>query len=115
MARPLFTPEELAELAAADAEIEKEFLISNEEASLSRALDAEIKSSRKGERKKKVSEYQHKYYEANREKIAEKRRAYYKANRGKIAERGRLYYQAHREEICERTREYARKRRAAAV
>ena len=48
MRKPLFTPEELAEMAAADAEIEENFSLTNEDLKRSRALDKEAVYSRKG-------------------------------------------------------------------
>ena len=96
----MFTPEELAEMAAADAEIEENFCLTNEDLKRSRALDKEAVLGRKDNREKKIAENQRAYYEANREKIAENQRAYYEANREKI----NAYM-----------REYMKKRRAAAV
>lgn len=67
-----FTAEELAEMAAADAEIEAEFRLTPEELEQSSELDREAKFSSLPPEKRKVAEYQKAYYEANREK----RRAY---------------------------------------
>jgi hypothetical protein len=96
----LFTPEELAEMAAADAEIEENFSLTNEDLKRSRDLDKEAVLGRKDNREKKITENQRAYREANREKIAENQRAYREANREKI----NAYM-----------REYMKKRRAAAV
>ena len=100
MRKPLFTPEELAEMAVADAEIEENFSLTNEDLKRSRALDKEAVHSQKDNRGKKIAENQRAYREANREKIAENQRAYREANREKI----NAYM-----------REYMKKRRAAAV
>ena len=100
MRKPLFTPEELAEMAAADAEIEENFSLTNEDLKRSRDLDKEAVLGSKDNREKKIAENQRAYYEANREKIAENKRAYREANREKI----NAYM-----------REYMKKRRAAAV
>ena len=67
-----FTAEELAEMAAADAEIEAEFRLTPEDLEQSAKLDREAKFSSLPPEKRKVAEYQKAYYEANREK----RRAY---------------------------------------
>ncbi len=130
MAKRMFTPEELAELALADAEIEETFCLSNEDIRASRSRDKEALFDRKDVRQRKIAENQRAYREANREKIAENQRAYREANREKIAENKRAYYEANREKIAENqrayreanrekinnyAREYMRKRRAAAV
>ena len=91
-----FTAEELAEMAAADAEIEAEFRLTPEELEQSSELDREAKFSSLPPEKRKVAEYQKAYREANREKVAEYQKAYYEANR----EKRRAYM-----------REYMRKRR----
>lgn len=77
-----FTAAELAEMAAADAEIEASFRWTNEELALSRELDAEAVLSAKDGQDRKRTEYQKAYREANREKgvavgrrIADARRA----------------------------------------
>ena len=63
-----FTPEELAEMARADAEIEREFILTAEEAAESRELDRAALMERKDKQAKAVAEYQRRYYEANKEK-----------------------------------------------
>ena len=77
-----FTAAELAEMAAADAEIEASFRWTNEELALSRELDAEAVLSAKDGQARKLAASRKAYYEANREKgvaagwqIADARRA----------------------------------------
>lgn len=82
MGKPLFTPEELAELAAFDAEID-ESDITQDEIVESRARDREAKLCEMSKKDRKIAEAQRAYYEANREKIAEQKRAYREANREK--------------------------------
>lgn len=82
MGKPLFTPEELAELAAFDAEID-ESNITQDEIEESRARDREAVLAGMSKRNRKIAEAQRAYYEANREKIAEAQRAYREANREK--------------------------------
>ena len=94
----LFTPEELAELAAFDAEIDDEPL-TNEEIRDARERDKAAKHERKDKKAQKIAENQRAYREANREKIAENQSAYREANREK--------YEAHKAYM----REYMRKRR----
>ena len=97
--KPMFTPEELAEMAAFDAEIENEPL-TNEEIRESRERDRAALDDRKGRREKKIAENQRAYYEANREKIAENKRAYREANREKINAYMREYRRRRRLEAC---------------
>ena len=82
MGKPLFTPEELAELAAFDAEIDESDITQNE-IDASRERDREAVLAGMSKRNRNIAEYQRAYYEANREKIAEAQRAYYEANREK--------------------------------
>lgn len=63
-----FTPEELAEMARADAEIERDFILTAEEAAESRELDRAAKMAQKDKKAKAVAEYQRRYYEANKAK-----------------------------------------------
>ena len=110
MGKPLFTPEELAELAAFDAEIDESDITQNE-IDASRERDREAVLAGMSKRNRKIAEYQRAYYEANREKIAENKRAYYEANREKIAENKRAYREANREKWNAYQREYKKRRR----
>ena len=83
MGKPLFTPEELEELRRADAELDEEFVQTQEEINESRKRDRAVVFSRKDDRERRYAENQRAYYEANREKIAENQRAYREANREK--------------------------------
>ena len=111
MGKPLFTPEELAELAAFDAEIDESDITQNE-IDASRERDREAVLAGMSKRNRNIAEYQRAYYEANREKIAEAQRAYYEANREKIAEAQRAYYEANREKWNAYMREYRKRRKA---
>ena len=91
-----FTPEELAEMARADAEIEREFILTDEEAAESRELDRAALMARKDKQAKAVAERQRRYYEANKEAVAEYQRRYREANKEAVAERKRRYYEANR-------------------
>jgi DNA-binding transcriptional regulator YiaG len=102
----MFTPEELAEMAAADAEIEEKFALTNEDLSLSRDLDRAAQLEDMSTAQRKLAEYKRAYYEANRDKVAEYKRAYYEANRDKVAEYQRAYYEANRDKVAERQRAY---------
>ena len=105
MSRPLFTPEELEELARIDAELEAAPVTADELAD-SRRRDRAAKLDSMDNRIRRIAERNRQYYEAHREEIAEQQRQYYEAHREEIAERMRQYYEAHREEIAERMRQY---------
>ena len=91
-----FTAAELAEMAAADAEIEASFRWTNEELALSRELDAEASFEAKDGQARKRAAFQKAYREANREKVAAYQKAYYDANREKVAAAGRRIADARR-------------------
>ena len=91
MKKPLFTPEELAEMAAFDAEVEKRPL-TNEEVRLSLERDRLAKRIGKDNADYKRADYQRRYREANREEIADYQRRYYEANREEIADYQSEYY-----------------------
>ena len=97
MAR-FFTEEELEELRRADAELDEEYHLTQEDIVFSRQLDREAKLDRLDNRGRRSAAQQAAYYEANREKIAAQQAAYREANREK--------YNAY-------MREYLRKRREA--
>ena len=92
-----FTPEELAEMAAADAEIEAEFCMTQEEIDDSRERDYFFRVDSMD--RKQLG--QRRYREANKEKIAEGQRRYYEANKDKISEDRRRYYEANKEKTAE--------------
>ena len=79
----MFTPEELAEMAAADAEIEKEFRLTQEDLNRSRELDREATFQSLPPEKQKVAAQKKAYYEANREKVRERVRNYMREYRAK--------------------------------
>lgn len=79
----MFTPEELEELRRADAEIDENFRLTNEEIQASRKRDRESVVDRKDHRGKKIAAQQAAYREANKEKIAAKRAAWFQKNREK--------------------------------
>ena len=75
MAKPLFTPEELAELARIDAELDAK-PISNEEVAESNRRDRQAKRMALDNKAAKVAESQRRYREANKDSIAEYQRRY---------------------------------------
>lgn len=107
-----WTPEELAEMAAADAEIDRTFEITT----------SEIKEINQRDPKKERSKNAiaaAKWYAKNREKILPKRRKYYQEHRDEILAKARAKYhenpeakrQADRARYYERIEEYRAKGR----
>ena len=94
-----FTEAELAEMAAADAEIDRAPL-TKEEYRRSADLDRDARLQRLDNRQRSIAARKKAYYEANREEIAARNKAYYEANREKIAARKKAYREANREEIA---------------
>ena len=62
-----WTKEELAEMAMADAEIEAEFRLTNEDINLSRSLDRYSVLDGMDAKQRKLAERKRAYYEANRD------------------------------------------------
>ena len=78
MSRPLFTPEELEELARIDAELEAAPVTADELAD-SRRRDRAAKLDSMDKRTRRIAEWKRQYREAHREEIAEQKRQYYEA------------------------------------
>ena len=100
MGRPLFTPEELAELAAADAQVDETFVQTQEERVLSRKRDRAAVIANMDPERRKIAESQRAYYEANKDKIAESQRAWQKKNREKWNAYQREYRARKKESKC---------------
>ena len=81
--RPLFTPDELAELAAADAEIDAAPL-TLEDYRETDGRDRSVRMERKGPKGRKVAAQQKAYREANREKYNTYMREYMRKRSKKI-------------------------------
>lgn len=77
----MFTPEELAEMRAADEEIDRTFQLTADELQASRLVDLEAKAERLDNKAAKIAAAQREYYAANRDKIAAAKREYRAANR----------------------------------
>lgn len=103
-----FTPEELAAMARADAEIEAEFFLTNEEAAASSARDREARYLAMDKRGQAVAERNRRYREANKEALAERNRRYYEANKEALAE----YQRRYREVNKEKWKQYAAAKKA---
>lgn len=109
--KSLFTPEELAELEAADAEIDASFSLTNEDIRRSREADKAAMLDRLPPEKRKAAARHRAYYERHREEIAAKARAYYEKNREKRLAYQRAYDAAHREEKAIKNRAYREAKR----
>ena len=81
--RPLFTPDELAELSAADAEIDAAPL-TLEDYRETDGRDRSVRMERKGPKGRKVAAQQKAWYEANREKYNTYMREYMRKRSKKI-------------------------------
>ena len=92
-----FTPQELAEMAAADAEIEASFHLEQADLERSREFDRAAHLESLSPEKRKLAEYQRAYREANKDKVAERRRAYREANREKYNAYMREFYRKRRQ------------------
>ena len=93
-----FTPEELAEMAAADAEIEASFRLTPEDLTRAARLDRLANFESLPIEKRKVAAQKKAYREANREKVAAQQKAYREANREKYNAYMREYMRKRREE-----------------
>lgn len=93
-----FTPEELAEMAAADAEIEASFRLEQADLDRSRELDRVARFDVLSPEKQKVAAQKKAYREANKDKVAAQRKAWYEANREKYNAYMRNYFRKKREE-----------------
>ena len=109
-----FTPEELAEMAAADAEIEASFRLEQEDLDRALAFDRLAHFEGLPPEKRKRAAQKRAYREANKEKVAAQQRAYREANKEKVAAQQRAYREANREKYNAYMREYRRRKKEEA-
>ena len=100
-----FTREELAAMAAADAEIEESFLISEEEREEARLRDRDSSEQLRTPQEVKKLQYHRDYYQKNRERIRERQKAYYLERREEIREQKARKYAENREAILTERRD----------
>lgn len=93
-----WTSEELAEMAAADAEIEATFRLLPEDLERAREQDRLARFEALPPERRKLAAQQKAYREANREKVAAYQKAYYEANREKYNKYMREYMRKRRED-----------------
>lgn len=99
-----YSRDELAEMAAADEEIERTFRMTAAEYALSVELDLTAKrQARTPEQEVRCKEYS-KYYQANRDKISERKKKQYLEKREEILAKQKRYRETHREYLRERAR-----------
>ena len=108
-----FTEEELEELRRADAELDEEYRLTQEDIEFSRRLDRKAELDRMDNRGRRSAAQKAAYYEANKEKIAAQKATYREANKEKIAAQKAAYYEANREKWNAYQREYRRRKREA--
>lgn len=94
-----WTPEELAAMAEADAEIDEEFELTDEDLELSAAIDADIRINRSTAPRKSLAKYRAEYFKRNREQIYAKRRARRQAHLDKSRAKEQAYRDANRDHV----------------
>ena len=105
MGKPLFTPEELAKMAAFDAEVDA-MPLTAEEIKESRERDRDAKNARLSARDYRAAKYKRDYYERNKDAIAKYKRDYYERNKDAIAKYKRDYCERNKDAIAEYKRDY---------
>jgi hypothetical protein len=110
-----FTPEELAAMRAADAEIEAGFSGPTlEERRASDARDAAAREAVRDEKRQLRREQSRRFYEAHREECRARSLAWYNANKEHYRQRRHAYYVAHKEEALAYNRAYYHKKKREA-
>lgn len=89
-----FTAAELAEMAAADAEIEANFVLTDDEAAVSAALDRDAKLAGMDTAARRKAERNRRYYEAHKAERLDYQRRYYEANKAECLDYRRRYREA---------------------
>lgn len=99
-----YSRDELAEMAAADEEIERTFRMTAAEYALSVELDLTAKRQARTPEQEARCEECSKYYQANRDRISECKKKQYLEKREAILARQKRYRETHREYLRERAR-----------
>ena len=108
-----FTAEELAEMAAADAEIEATFELTPQEAYDADRRDRQIQRSNLPPEKALQVEKERRYRRENREKIRARSAEYRKKNADHRRAIQRAYYQANKDRISAWKKEWYQRRKQA--
>ena len=110
-----FTPEELAAMAEADAQIEAEFELTYEEVQLSRELDAYAVWQRSSwaeiEKRETAKKNRSRSYWQNSESKKQYQRAYYRQNREACIARKKAWYHKNRASVLAQQKAYQSKRK----
>lgn len=99
-----YSRDELAEMAAADEEIERTFRMTAAEYALSVELDLAAKRQARTPEQEARCEENSKYYQANRDKIRERKKKQYLKKREAILARQAKYREENRDALRERAR-----------
>lgn len=110
-----FTPEELAEMAAADAEIEATFELTPQEAYDADRRDKQAQRDNLSPDKALRAEKNRKYRRKHQAEIKEKKRDYRKKNAEKLRTQQRAYYQANKERISAWKKEWYKRKKQVKV
>lgn len=101
-----FTPEELAEMAEADKEIDANFLITEAEEKEADERDRKSVLENGGEQKLKKWEYQRRYTKEKQKEISIKKRDYREKHKAEIKEKRHSFYLANKQRILAAQKEY---------
>lgn len=104
----MFSPEELAEMAAADEEIEASFALTVEDYKLSDMLDRAARFLRKDTQSQERSAWQKAYYETHKEELNAWQKAYRAAHREELNAKRKAYRAAKKEHTKEINRNQQR-------
>ena len=107
-----FTPEELEEMRRADAEIDRNFRLTNDDLRRSRQLDRDAALEAKDNKGRQTAAQKKAWYEANREKVSAQKKAWYEANREKVSAQKKAWYEANREKVSAQQKAYREANRA---
>lgn len=108
-----FTPEELAAMRAADAEIDAGFSgLTPAEREAAAARDAAARAEIRDDKHQQRREQARRFYEEHRDECKARSRAWYHANKELCRQRRREYYLAHKEEALAYNRAYYKKQKA---
>lgn len=105
----LFTKEELEELRTSDQEIDRNFILTDEELARSRQLDLQARHEKLDNRAKAKTKSAKKYHEAHKQEINAKKAAWYTANRDRLVAKQREYRQDNKEKVKNGKADYFRR------
>ena len=109
-----FTAAELAEMQAADEEIDREFDAAyahcEEQKLIDQWVDELVKidnlDARTLHRKNKQDKYLKAYRESHKDELAAKMKAYYESHKDELAAKKKAYYESHKDELAAKKKAY---------